>query len=363
MLKFKNIEFLRVVACFTIVLFHLCNSTILSGIFSDLEIYQHLERMTCNGQKAVDLFFILSGLFFGLKINTNISCWEFIRHKLIRFYPVMLFVLFLYLCLCILGLGKFTFYDNILNLLFLNGTGLVLNHGNAGHFWYISALFWTTLGFFYIHKYFDKKYVNIIIALLVYFVYSFIIHAKGGQINSHTQTFCYVLNIGMLRAIGGIGIGYFIGEWWKNNSEKIKKWQVSLPQTILFSITEFVCLYFIINNLMLHNLKYKNQFIFIVVFTITVCLFLAKKGLFTKLLNKDIWVKLSKYTFAMYMVHIPILHCLKRTLWKHNTDFVYAHPIWNIILVLAIVILLTLFIYHFVEKPATKYLSQKYEKS
>lgn len=63
MQKLKNIDFLRVIGCITIILLHLFAIPRLSGLFPDIGLYTKLQSMTSNGQKAVDLFFIISGFF------------------------------------------------------------------------------------------------------------------------------------------------------------------------------------------------------------------------------------------------------------------------------------------------------------
>ena len=58
--KIKNIEFLRVIGCLTIVLHHF----FYHKIMLNLDLFSKFHTMTSNGQKAVDLFFIISGFFF-----------------------------------------------------------------------------------------------------------------------------------------------------------------------------------------------------------------------------------------------------------------------------------------------------------
>lgn len=357
--KIKNIEFLRIIGCIAIILLHLFNKAHLHGLFSDIEIYNKFFNMTSNGQKAVDLFFIISGFFFALKFNPVQSIWEFLKHKLVRLYPVLIFCLIMYFLISLTGAVKFTFYDNILNLLCLNGTLLVLKVGNLGAFWYVSAMLWTFVLFSYLLKNYEKKNVNLFIALLVFFSYGFIIHAKGGAINSHEQTFYNIFNIGMIRAFGGIGVGYFIAQWYEKNADKIKKLTLPLYQKIAFTTLEFVCIFFIINNLMLHKIHYKNHIIFIITFATTLMLFLAKQGFISKLLNIDYWHGLAQYTYSLYMTHMIIFDTLKGSFWKYHPEIVYAHPILNVFFTLTIVVLFGTFTYHFIEKPATSFLSQK----
>ena len=78
MSKIRNIEFLRLIGCIVIICFHLFKNSRLHGLFADINLYDHLFKMTCNGQKAVDLFFILSGVFFVLTFKSSISLWTFL---------------------------------------------------------------------------------------------------------------------------------------------------------------------------------------------------------------------------------------------------------------------------------------------
>lgn len=355
MSKIKNIEFLRVIGCIAIILLHMFNNAALHKFFADIHLYDKLWLMTKNGQKAVDLFFVISGFFFAYKFNLNETAWEFLKKKFIRLYPVLIFGIILSLLISLTKVFEFTFYDNILNLLCLNGTSLVLDVGNMGQFWYVSAMLWTFALFLYLLKNYEKKNVNLAIALIVLFCYGFMIHAKNGAINSHVQTFYYIFNVGIMRALGGIGVGYFISEWYKNNLNKINKLALSLNYKVIITILEFICLYFIINNLMLHKINYKNHIIFIITYIAIIILFLLKQGFISKILNSDIWVNLSRYTYSFYMTHLLVINTLKGSLWKYHPEWVYANPIENIVYTLLLVFMLGIFTYHFVEKPCADY--------
>ena len=265
---FKNIEFLRIIGCIAIILLHLFSDKRLHKMFDDIDLYNKFLMMTHNGQKAVDFFFMLSGLFFGLKLDVTKPLIEFIKHKLIRVYPLLVYCIVLFFLISLTGAVNFTFYDNILNLLCLNGTFLVLKSGNMGVFWYVSAMLWTMILFYYLIKHFGKPKANLVIAIMIAISYCFIIHAKGGAINSSRPTFYNIFNIGMMRAFGGIGLGYFISEWYKESIQSIKNTVYPLWSRLFITIVEFMCLYFIINNLMFHKLHYKNHMIFIVTFVI-----------------------------------------------------------------------------------------------
>ncbi len=363
--KIKNIEFLRIIGCIAIVLLHLFNQSGLYGNFAaawDFN-YGQLYWNTSNGQKAVDLFFILSGLFFTLKITQPQkmqSLYNFVKKKVFRLWPVLIWVLFLYFIASLTGVVHFEFLSNIITFFALNGNGIALQAGNVGAFWYVSAMLWVLILFYYLLKNFDKKIVNLIIGLLVYFSYVFLLHAKSGAINNHVQTFYNIFNVGILRALGGIGVGYFIGEWYKNNHEKINNLKLSLNHKIIISILEFGCLYFIIRNLMFKKLLFHNQIIFIIFFAAIIILFLLRQGIFSKLLNNDFCVFLSKYTYSIYMTHTFVREFFKGSIWKYHPEFVFIHPILNIIITILIMLVLGVFTYHFVEKPSINYLRKNY---
>ena len=359
MQKIKNIEFLRVIGCIAIVFLHFYNVNGFLGAFKDIEFINSMHISTSNGQKAVDLFFMLSGFFFVLTLNLKQNTLDFVKKKIIRFYPVFIFVILLTLLASLFRLTNFHFYDNLLCFLCLDGTGLAFKRGDVTVFWYISSMLWVLLALFYSLKIFKKEQVNLFLVCAVFFCYSFLIHAKGGKITNNTQTFYYIFNVGMLRAIGGIGIGYFIGEWYKNNVEKIKNYTFNIYQKIFLTIIEFMCIYFTINNLMLHKIKFKNDMIFIVTFAILIICFLLKGGYISRILDNDFWGKISKYTYSIYMTHNVVRFVLKNSFWVSNSEFVYAYPMFNSFIAFVLVLILGIFTYHFVEKPCAQYFKER----
>lgn len=352
--KIKNIEFLRVVGCLAIVLLHLFLKSML-GSFQDVGLYRQMYEFTSYGSKAVDLFFIISGLFFAYTINTDQSFSEFVKKKLVRLYPVFLCIIVLYFIFSLFGTMKFALEDNILTLLLLNGTAIVIKSGNAQHVWYVSAMFWVILLYFYLLKCFDKKIVNLLVSLVILFSYSFLIHTQNGGIGGIHNTYYNFINLGLLRALGGIGIGYFIGEWYKSNVDKIKSWNPNIYSVIVLSLLEIIILYFIITNFLFHSFKYNNQFIYIVLYASIIILFLIKKGIFSKMLDYNIWRSMAKYTYSIYLIHFPILSHLRFGLWKHNPEIIYEYPMLNVIAAIFIVIVAGILCYHFVEKPCLEY--------
>lgn len=365
--KIKNIEFLRIIGCIAIVVLHLYSKTCLSTFFPDIKLYDHLRMITSNGQKAVELFFMLSGLFFALKLNLNQSLWDFIKKKLIRFYPVAIFVVICSLILSLFGISDFNLYSNILILFNLYGTPMGANLTGCypiGVFWYISVILWVLGIYFYMLQNFDKKKVNFIIFLSIVFCFSFLINAKGGKFNTPTKTYYYIFNSGFLRGVASIGCGYFVGEWWNKYGSIIRNTILNHTQTFLVTIIEFICVFFMINNLLFRYLKFKNDMIFIIDFILLIMLFFAQKGFISKLLNNqivgNICANLAKYTYSIYMTHKLVFTILTGCFWTKHANLIYAHPILNIILTLSIVISFGIAVYYTIEKPCFDYLKKRY---
>ncbi|MGN1153457.1 MAG: acyltransferase family protein [Candidatus Gastranaerophilaceae bacterium] len=359
--RYNNIDFLRIIGVFSVIIFHMFNN-IFGKIFSDIPIYIKMLTMTHNGQIAVDLFFIISGLFFCLKLNKDLSMWQFIKKKLIRLYPMLIFGIILSFVFSLTGSFEFTYYDNVLMFFGLSGTSLVLKRGNVSVFWYVSAMLWVLIPLFYLIKNYSIKNINLLLGILIFVSYSIILRMPPkGEINYVIPTFYKFINVGMLRAIAGIGVGYFIGEWYKSNMENIINIRLSALHILIISILEFVSLYFIINNLFFHRLKYQNQIVFIIVFTIIIVLFLISKGIISKLLNSVNFYQFSKYTYSLYITHLIVLDYLACTLWKNVNNFVYIHPILNFVFTLIFIFAIGIFTHHLIEVPVQNYFKRTSE--
>lgn len=364
MQKIKNIEFLRIIGCVAVVVLHLFRRHF-ADCFPDIDIYSAGAYVLNNGQKAVDLFFIISGFFFAYLLNTKYNLWDFIKKKLIRLYPVAIFTVILSFFISLAGVIKFNLYSNILILLNIHGTAMSvnLNDCHIKVFWYVSSMLWVLGIYYYALKHFDKKKVNFVIFLTIFFCYSFMVNAKNGRISSVEQTFYHIFNVGFMRALGGLGVGYFIGEWWRENREKIQQISLNIYQKLTITALEFICLYFTINYLIFQRLSFKNNIIFIAVFIAIVMLFIAKKGYISQILNDtklgDISVNIAKYTYSTYITHKLVFAVLVGTFWKTHKEWVYLHPVENVVYTLILVFILGIFTYHFVEAPCARYFSHK----
>lgn len=361
--KIKNIEFLRIIGCLSVILFHFFCKYNPVNIHTDINFYTYFYQITHNGNKAVELFFILSGVFFAITYKSNLNILDFIKKKIIRFSPVLIFSVCLAFIFSIFKCVKFKYYNNLLGILFLNGTPLSLCNDNITTDWYIGALFWTLLLFFYVKQNFQEKYINIFFVIGIFISYSIIIHFGKGVISHTWQDFHNMINFGILRAFGGIGIGYFIGEWYRTNYDKIKNLVICTKYKFIITVIEILCVGFIIKNLMFYNLKFENQIIYVIVFAITIILFLLNQGYLSKYLNRDIFVNLSKYTYSLFIMHYIIIRGIYGYISKNYPNIIYTHPILNMLFTLTIVFVVGILTYHFIELPSAKYLKNKFIKN
>ena len=327
--KFKNIEFLRFFLAWVVVIHHLKSYLLNKNLFGDLYIY--LNKSSFNGDKAVDFFFIISGFFLIYGFNKNLSTFDFIKKKIIRLSPLMLFFNIIYLILSLFIKSiKYQTYDNILALFFLNISG------NLGEFafFYILVFFWVSILYFYLLKHLEIKYVNLFSIILAL---SICIPSSG---------------------VGGMGIGYFIGSIYKDNEDKIENMKFNKITTFFITLLEVFLFSWSVYYLLIHKISYKNNIIFILFFIILFILFLIKKGLFTKLLDDNLSVILGRYSYSIYITNFFILDMLKTFFW--HIDIIIIHPLLNVVMTMLLVLISSILVYHLVEKPSAEYLRRKW---
>lgn len=122
---FKNLDIFRFVFAILIVILHIIHIAA-----EPLHVYKESEIFRANSLNinyVVELFFIMSGFLFYIKIDKNKSLLDFIKSKIIRLSPVLLFTIFLFGILSLFGVVKFWTMDNIFALFFLNGV-CIANH-------------------------------------------------------------------------------------------------------------------------------------------------------------------------------------------------------------------------------------------
>lgn len=355
--KIKNIEFLRFGLAVSIVNYHIYHAgkSCFGAVFKEIPAVHKLLISSYGGFFAVDMFFIFAGFFLFLNFNPETKVIDFVKKKIIRLYPlVALFaILDVIFSIFIYKIPHYLPHYEILRILLIDNIGLNIKH--SGITWYVSALFWGLLFYFYLAKILDKKYFNLIVALLIVFCYSYLIHAYNGYLNNaHTISWCYVFNGGVMRAVAGIGCGYFISEFYKN----IKSYTPSGIKTLFYTLCEGFLFYFCFNNLLFHKLNSKENFIIILGLIGLFVLFLLKRGIISKLFDNNFSTFLGKYSYSIFIIHTFVLTLIRQKICLNNTDFVTTHAILIITLSIILSIIAGVLTYHIVEKPAEKYLKK-----
>lgn len=182
--KILEFEFLRGIAAFYVFFHH----TLFQ--FNIIEKNSFLGIFFSFGQEAVMLFFLLSGYVIALSlIKKNYSFSEYFKHRFLRIYPILLFVMSISLILKFLtDTLDFDFYSFVINLLMLQdisslkpGTFAEPFLGNSP-LWSLSYEWWFYMIFFthfFLYKRFFKNisflyysgFILSIVGLLSYFFF------------------------------------------------------------------------------------------------------------------------------------------------------------------------------------------------
>lgn len=357
MQKIKNIEFLRTFLTIAIVFHHafIYRMWTLPVLFPDIPLYQTLHRCFLHANNSVEGFFIIAGFLLILTFKPKTNPVEFIEKKLIRLSPPILFSILICGVGAILHTMPFKVIPNITTVFLLNSAGICLAIGNNPVLWFTSALFVGLFLYFCIIKFSPKEFQLWIMSILVMVSYLIVELLQNGSFDHPLKNYYYVLNIGFLRSVGGIGLGCLIGEMFKNNSDKINNFVPNILQKNLITIIEILLTGFVLGWILCSH-KGINNLLFVAGFGLLLILFILNKGFLSQLLNKDIWVFLGKYTYSIYVVHYVIYRILGFSLWKYHTEFVISHPVIPVIVNISTAIFVGIFTYYFVETTCANYL-------
>lgn len=356
--SFKNVDFVRFVLAIAIVLYHSFHGgkSVLGSLFPDVSFFSDITVGTSFGYLAVDMFFVMAGFFLFFATDFSISIVDFVKKKLMRLYPLV--VLFVILDIVsqywIFNNSGYVPYNQVFRLLMMDNLGLSLSHSSIT--WYVSTLFWSMLFFFYVCKTFDKKYVNCLFAILLFFSYAFLIQANGGNIAGSNKSVAYVFNLGVLRAFGGMSVGYFLCEFWR----RVKPRVAGVWSKMFYTLAECGLLYFVINSLIFHKIQFETNFVIILGFVGLFWLLLLKRGWVSQLFDNHVSTILGRYSYSIFIMHIFVIRILRKYVWMANADFVYAHPCFNVLAIIILSIFTGLLVYHLVEVPGAKLLKKSF---
>ncbi len=358
-IRFKNVDFLRIIGAFTIVYCHSIRCPLIKSYQDMSDLLKDMVYTSAYSYMWVTFFFIMSGFFFFHYSDFSTRFIDYFKKKIIRFLPVIVFAVVLYWVLSLFTPIVYRKYVNMFVVFLLNSMGLAgLDGGNIGTTWYVAAFFWVSCLYFYLTKIYDKKYINLLMGITPFFAYIFLLHAPG-RINT---VYFHFIPKGILFAMGGMSLGYWVNEIYNLNKDNLKK-QLSKLEYFLYGCLEGYLLYYIVRNTVFHRLGFMNFMPLIFVFLGLFYLFLIKRGFVSRLLENDFSVILGRYSYSIFVVHIIIVDLMAKIIWKPHMLFTINHIHLNMIMTIMLSSLLGIIAYHLVEKPAEKYLKSKWTAS
>ena len=362
MQKLKNVEFIRTFLILTIILLHMLinRGWSLPTLYPDINLYSFLHKATVYANCSVEGFFIVAGFLLVWTFNRETSILDFIKKKYIRLSPVIAFSVLVVILGSICKIVSFKPIPDILSVLLLNNFGICWVIPDNPVLWFISALFGCLVLYFCIIKFFSKKQIWIITSLVI-LGYLLLEILQGGRFSHPLQNYYGFLNIGFLRAIGGIGIGCLLGLVYKNNKDKIQNYEPAKITKIMITVPEVLSFVFLLWWTLIPH-SFLNNIYFVVNFVLLFSLFVIKKGYFSNMVDSDVWVFCGKYQYSLFVIHYVVIKFFGYGLWKNSPEFVIACPLLPVFIMFAVILILGVFTYHFVEEPCAYKLRHKFLK-
>lgn len=165
------------------------------------------------------------------------------------------------------------------------------------------------------------------------------------------ETVYGIINLGLARALAGIGLGILIAK----GIDEFKEVTFNVDKRIkllLMSIIEIMSTVFLIRYFLL-GLKYKNAFIVVIVFSILFVCFINKSGILSKILNRRIFSVVGKYSYSIYVMQQISFWIMQRSLWKMQ---IIDSTMMCIFISLLFSLVVGIITYHCIEKPFYRFL-------
>jgi len=335
---------------------------------------------------AVEVFFLISGYVlanaYSEKVKGgNFSFKYYFLRRFVRLYPLHLFCLIALLALYALttlhfnfiGNGSFSFdnfpvvddhrnykdgylYTFIVNLLFLQGTGLNISDATWVYpSWSVGAEFFVCLLLFPLYKYTTVIGRLVIATILSISAYSFLIW-NVNNLGGHSYNFYGVLSLGLLRVIGGFFLGVLIFEL-KN------KLNVD-PKKAIFQVVDISLVVLLILFIGFLNFSYIDYYAILLIAPLIFVLSFDS-SFFSQLFSKKIMCWLGKISYSIYLNHVFVIGCFQyMSIKEYLTQSQGSHLglFICIFLYTTIIILMSAFTHKYIEQPIRVSLYRKLNK-
>lgn len=318
---------------------------VISHFNKDLFLYKirFISDIFLRANVGVSYFFILSGFIMIVAYHRKekIGYLDFYRNRVARIYPLYIVGLLLYF---FTRYSDVSFYKTFLYLFgiqsWIPGKALILNFPG----WSISVEFLFYLIFPWLYNYLYKGNKSIwIIAVLIWIgtqVFSNLYINSPAYKGPHTESheFSHYFPLWHINEflIGNIAGLFFV----KNRKEK----NYDLAVVVLFIA--------IILSLIFIPLNFHNG-LMAVFFVPVIYLISCNNGIITKFFALKPLEFLGEISYAIYIIHIPVLYIVRSVLWDYFQMSESNTLFWIYMPVLMIV---SAGFYQFIEKPMRDYL-------
>lgn len=330
-MKIKQITFTRFIAAIAIVIYHY------GGDFSIYKI-KYIVDIFSKANIGVSYFFILSGFIMIIAYHSKkkIDYLDFYKNRFARIYPLYVIGLLLFLIISH-DFNVLTIIGYLLGFQsWFPGRALVLNFPG----WSISVEFFFYLVFPVLYNYVysrQKKYTwVVVIAIWIitqvfsnYFMHSGLYEGRDSKSHDFISYFP-LLHINEF-LVGNLAGLFFV----KNYKPKNYDWAIiSVFMLIILSLL-FIPLYF-------------HDGLMAVFFVPLIVLISMNNGYLTKLFSWKLLEFLGEISYAIYIIHIPVLFIFRSVLeenkWIFSINMVFGMYIFILIVISSI-------LYYFIEKP------------
>ena len=342
--RFDAIEPLRFLFAILICVVH-CTFIGAKTILQEDVVYSYLQNIMLHSTLVVDFFFIVSGFLLAYKWKEGRTYITFIKRRLLRVYPLMIFVMFAFMVSHFLFKTPFYFSDNIASLLFLPGIGVnntggaYFGLGNNHPSWFVAALLVGESLFFFIYSLLWNKKRVLHLVLFVLIIYSLrAVYLWQDYLG---------INLGLWRSILGMSLGYVVAIF-------VNRYQLSTASAslkhhrVVVTTIESLLLLSLLKEIIFHTGVATNIILLIINFAILLMFLCLNKGAVSQFLSMDNLSFFGKYAFSIYITHALILEiCLK--LFYPNVS---GAPIFMILVIPVLMsIIFGIMAFYLIEKP------------
>ena len=356
----------------------------LRGIFSLMVAMYHYDKVFLPDSiyhqffiresiSFVDFFFVLSGFIIATKyegIQSNQDFFTYLKKRLIRLYPLLLYTTTVYLCVQLVANFLFPSMvasnESLLTLLiayidtmtFQNST-LVFNSlytsnvGNMGmNFpsWSISAemIIYILFGWIILISSKNKMNRNWIFGIILFSAVAFSVYKKR---------FYFTDDFGYIRGIISFMLGYFV--WYI--SSKTNKWDARLEW--LFPVL-LIAVFYYLNKYSGGEKEMLALTTTPLLFALSILIINKSDGLLSSFLSIKPLQFLGKLSYSIYLNHILIITIVPHFMFKIvGVNKTPIRQIWVLLFTFSVLIIYSFLTYLFIEKRIGEKLKSIYVKT